>query len=317
VPADSEVERDAVAIARRDGEPLASPLARRVAESHGIVLGRIEGSGPRGRIRRRDVERTLAAGGTGGGEVLATSATDGPAANGALEALGYEVVSMSAIRRTIARRLHASVQDTAQMTDIREQDVSAVVEMRSSAIARAEELGFRLSFTAIFAKAAVMALEAVPLLNSTLVSEAELHRYEEVNLGMAVSIPDGLVVPVVRGAGNLSLRRLDAELKGVIARARDRSASAADLSGGTFTLTNFGSYGSHMGTPILMPPQVGILGIGALLDRPVVRDGELGIGKSMYTSLTVDHRVIDGEAAGLYQNELARLFAEPDLLLYG
>jgi pyruvate/2-oxoglutarate dehydrogenase complex dihydrolipoamide acyltransferase (E2) component len=122
---------------------------------------------------------------------------------------------------------------------------------------------------------------------------------------------------VVHSAERLSVRQLNEHLDAVIARARDRTASAEEMSGGTFTVTNFGSFGSHIGTPILMPPQVGILGIGAMLDRPVVRDGEIAVGKVIHTCLTVDHRVIDGEAAGRFQNELGRLLAEPDLLLFG
>jgi pyruvate/2-oxoglutarate dehydrogenase complex dihydrolipoamide acyltransferase (E2) component len=134
---------------------------------------------------------------------------------------------------------------------------------------------------------------------------------------LAVATPAGLLVPVVRDAQRLGLQELHEQLVSVIGRARDRTASAQELTGGTFTLTNFGSYGTHMGTPILMPPQVGILGIGAMLDRPVVRDGELAVGKVVHTCLTVDHRVIDGETAGIFQNELGRLLTDPELLLLG
>lgn len=300
--------RDVIVAERRD-EPLASPLARRVAAANGVPLAGITGSGPRGTIRRRDVEAAIAA----STEVGATPAA-APAAGDGESA--FEVIPMSSMRKTIARRMRASLAESAQMTDIREQDVTAVVELRKAAVGRADALGFRLSFTTIFAKAAVIALRAVPELNSSLVGE-EWRRHPGVNLGMAVSIDDGLVVPVVHGAERLSVRELHERLDAVISRARDRSATAADLAGGTFTITNFGSYGSHMGTPILMPPQVAILGIGAMVDRPMARDGELAIGKAMYSSLTVDHRVIDGEIAGRFQNEFGRLLAEPDLLLYG
>jgi pyruvate/2-oxoglutarate dehydrogenase complex dihydrolipoamide acyltransferase (E2) component len=150
-----------------------------------------------------------------------------------------------------------------------------------------------------------------------MISDTELRIYETVNLGMAVSIPDGLLVPVVHGAERLSLRQLDADLVAVIGRARDRSAAAADFADPTFTITSFGSFGSHMGTPILMPPQVSILGLGAILDRPVVRDREVVAGKVMHACLTVDHRVIDGETAGVFLNELEALLVDPELLLIG
>lgn len=306
--------RDALTARRRGGEPPATPVARRVAAAHGIDITAMTGSGRLGAVRRRDVELAIAA----AAEPAAVPQVAQPATNGdAPTATPSTVVKLSGMRRTIAKRMHASILESAQMTDIREQDVSALVELRTRSVGRADALGFRLSYTTLFAKAAVMALQAVPLLNASLESETELRRWDTVNLGMAVAIPDGLLVPVVRGAERLSVRELNEQLVSVIARARDRTASAEELSGGTFTITNFGSFGSHMGTPILMPPQVGILGIGALLDRPVVRDGELAVGKVVHTCLTVDHRVIDGETAGSFQNELGRLLADPDLLLFG
>jgi pyruvate dehydrogenase E2 component (dihydrolipoamide acetyltransferase) len=291
---------------------LATPVAKRMAGVHGIDLGTLTGSGRQGVVRRRDVEAAIAAGPST--PEPAVAAGNGHAAPAGAEST---VLKLSSMRRTIATRMHASMQSTAQMTDIREQDVTKLVELRARATARADALGFKLTFTALFARAALIALQRVPLLNSSLESETELRQYEGVNLGMAVAIPDGLLVPVVHGAERLSIRQLNDTLVELIGKARDRTASAEEMSGGTFTITNFGSFGSHMGTPILVPPQVGILGIGAMLDRPVVRDGEVTVGKVVYTCLTVDHRVIDGETAGHFQNELGALLADPDLLLFG
>jgi pyruvate dehydrogenase E2 component (dihydrolipoamide acetyltransferase) len=307
--------RDEVAAARQGGTVLASPVARRMAAAHGIDLQAVAGSGPRGAIRRRDVEaaRTAAPAAPAPAPAAAPAAPAAPA----VAANGETVVPVSTMRRTIAQRMHASMQTTAQMTDVREYDVTDLVAFRTAAVSRADALGFKLGYTAIFAKAAVMALRAVPELNASLRSETELVRYDHVNLGMAVAIPDGLLVPVVREADRLGLRELNQTLNDVVERARTRTATAEEMSGGTFTITNFGSFGSHFGTPILLPPQVAILGVGAMLDRPVVRDGALAVGKAMYLSLTVDHRVIDGETAGRFHNEVGRLLAEPDLLLYG
>lgn len=317
VPANgSGAERRATLTAqRRGGEPMATPVARRIAAAHGIDLAAMAGTGRLGAIRRRDVEQAVA---TAASQPAAPAPAAQPAANGgAPGAVPSTIVKLSSMRRTIATRMQASMQGTAQMTDIREQDVSALVDLRTRSVQRADVLGFRLSYTALFARATVMALQAVPLLNSSLESESELRRWDTINLGMAVAIPDGLLVPVLHGAEHLSIRELNEGLVSLIGKARDRTASAQEMSGGTFTITNFGSFGSHMGTPILLPPQVGILGIGAMLDRPVVRDGELAVGKVVHTCLTVDHRVIDGESAGHFQNELGRLLAEPDLLLFG
>jgi pyruvate dehydrogenase E2 component (dihydrolipoamide acetyltransferase) len=312
-PAAPAVSAPAPAAAGGNGaKVLATPVAKRMAGVHGIDLGTLTGSGRQGVVRRRDVEAAIAAGPST--PEPAVAAGNGHAAPAGAEST---VLKLSSMRRTIATRMHASMQSTAQMTDIREQDVTKLVELRARTTARADALGFKLTFTALFARAALIALQRVPLLNSSLESETELRQYEGVNLGMAVAIPDGLLVPVVHGAERLSIRQLNDTLVELIGKARDRTASAEEMSGGTFTITNFGSFGSHMGTPILMPPQVGILGIGAMLDRPVVRDGEVAIGKVVYTCLTVDHRVIDGETAGHFQNELGALLADPDLLLFG
>jgi pyruvate dehydrogenase E2 component (dihydrolipoamide acetyltransferase) len=312
-PAAPAVSAPGLAAAVGNGaKVLATPVAKRMAGVHGIDLGTLTGSGRQGVVRRRDVEAAIAAGPSM--PETAVAAGNGHAAPAGAEST---VQKLSSMRRTIATRMHASMQSTAQMTDIREQDVTKLVELRARAAARADALGFKLTFTALFARAALIALQRVPLLNSSLESETELRQYEAVNLGMAVAIPEGLLVPVVHGAERLSIRQLNDALVELIGKARDRTASAEEMAGGTFTITNFGSFGSHMGTPILMPPQVGILGIGAMLDRPVVRDGEVAVGKVVYTCLTVDHRVIDGETAGHFQNELGALLADPDLLLFG
>lgn len=304
--------RDALTAQRRGGEPMATPVARRFAAAHGVEISGLAGSGPRGAIRRRDVERALAEG------PLQTepARVAQPVGNGAAPAgEGSSLVKLSSMRRTIAKRMHESMQSTAQMTDIREHDVTALVDLRTRMAAHAEDLGYKLSYSTLFARAAILALQKVPLLNSSLESETHLRQYDSINLGTAVAIPEGLLVPVVHGAERLSVRQLNEALTSVIGRARDRTASAQEMSGGTFTVTNFGSFGSHMGTPILMPPQVGILGLGAMVDRAVVRDGELAVGKVIYSCLSVDHRVIDGETAGRFQSEFARVVHEPELLL--
>lgn len=293
---------------RRRNEPLASPVARRMAADLGVDLSAVEPSGRRGVIRKRDVERAHSEAPTAPSPAAAAP-RQAPAA-----APADRREPLSATRRTIASRMHGSLRDTAQMTDVREHDVTALVALRQRAAASSDTVGFRLSYTDLFVKAAAIALREVPELNTRLDDDA-LITFGAIGVGVAVAVPDGLMVPVVRDPDQLSMAALHDQLTARIERARDRRSTAEDLAGGTFTITNFGSYGTHFGTPILVPGQVGILGIGAMIERPVVRGGEMVVGTTMYTSLTVDHQVIDGETAGRFQSVLGGLFADPDALL--
>jgi pyruvate/2-oxoglutarate dehydrogenase complex dihydrolipoamide acyltransferase (E2) component len=290
--------------------PLASPVARRLAARHDVSLDRVRASGSRGVIRKRDVERVLDRG-TERHAAPVTRRNEGHKAPGA-----GTTRTLTPMRRTIATRMHRSVQESAQMTDVREHEVTRLVEMRDAAKLRADDLGFRISYTDFLVKATALALRAVPELNAQLDGD-NLTVFENIDIGVAVAVPDGLVVPVVRGADRRSLRVVHEQIEGLVTRARDRRLTPEEMSGGTFTLTNFGSYGSHFGTPILTPGQVGTLGAGALLERPVVRDGGLAVGVVMHTSLTVDHRVVDGESAGRFQNAIGELLTDPERLLYG
>lgn len=312
-PADvtSRETRRRRATEHRRGEPLASPLARRVASELGVDLGRVTPTGARGVIRRRDVEGAARSQASSPPEVQVAAAPPAdPVAGGRRDR--HE--PLSATRRTIAQRMQQSLRDAAQMTDVREHDVTSLVALRRRAVAAASVVGFRLSYTDLFVRAAALALREVPVLNSRLEGDT-LSTFGSLRLGVAVAVPDGLLVPVIEDPDLLSLATLHHRLDGLFERARTRRSTAEELSGGTFTLTNYGSFGTHFGTPILVPGQVGILGFGALVDRPVVRDGQVVPGTTMYTSLTVDHQVIDGETAGQYQTALGALLAEPDALL--
>ncbi|ABH00676.1 dihydrolipoyllysine-residue succinyltransferase (plasmid) [Rhodococcus jostii RHA1] len=298
-----------------NGIVLATPLARRVAADAGMDISTIEGSGRRGQIRRRDVEAAQAQDPAAQDEPHPVSEpVDSPQPS---DSPNHEQGKpLSAMRRTIADRMQQSLQTTAQLTDVREVEVSALVELRNRLAAKAERIGFKVSFTDLFLKATALALREVPELNVTVQAD-RIIEHDHVHLGMAVSVPDGLIVPVVRDADQLSLRAIHQRSEEAALAARERKVTAADLTGGTFTVTNIGSYGSHFGTPVLNLPQVAILATGAILDRPVVRDGEVRAGKVVHLSLTVDHRIIDGELAGRFHNTMAALLAEPDRLLVG
>lgn len=288
--------------ATSNGTLLATPLARRVAADSGIDLHTVTGSGPRGAIRRRDVE------GISTRTTIVAPQQTAPVAD--------QGIPFSPTRRTIAERMHESLQTTAQMTDVREVDVTALAEFRSRLTTKSERLGFKVSFTDLYLKATAMALRAHPELNATVHGD-RIIQHDHVHLGIAVSLPEGLIVPVLREADQLTLRAIHTRSDELAAAARERAVTSDHLDGGTFTVTNIGSYGSHFGTPVLNLPQVAILATGAILDRPVVRDGAIVPGKVVHLSLTVDHRVIDGETAGRFHTTLAGLLAEPDTLLVG
>lgn len=299
--------RDAVA-ERRRGEPLASPLARRVAAESGLALADAVGSGPGGKIRKKDVERLVAASGGLGVTVDVPSADDGPGSSVAMP--------LNPMRKTIARRMVASLQEAAQMTEVREYEVSGLAELRRGLVEHRDTVGFKLSFTDLLVRATAIALRKVPALNATF-ADGELRQHADANIGIAVAVPDGLLVPVLRGVGKASMRDLHTRMEALIVRARERELSAEELAGGTFTVTNIGSYGSQFGTPILNVPEVGILATGTIQRKPVVRDGEVAVGATMHLSLTVDHRFVDGETSGAFMNVFAELFAEPELILLG
>lgn len=290
------------------GRIRASPLARRLAADLAIDLAQLAATHPDRPIRKR--------------QVLEASAAPPPATDGHLPAppaprpapAPDQREKLTPMRRRISQRMQASLQETAQITDFREHDVSDLVAMRKEGSKWARRLGLGLSFTDLFVRAAVLSLEAVPDLNASLDGE-DLVRHGDANIGIAVAIPDGLVVPVLHGAQNLTLAEINRRIAALVERARAGTLGLEELAGGTFTITNIGSYGSHTATPILVQGQVGILGTGALLQRPVVRDGEIVVGTTMYTSLTIDHRVVDGKTAGEFQTRLGELLASPEDLL--
>jgi pyruvate/2-oxoglutarate dehydrogenase complex dihydrolipoamide acyltransferase (E2) component len=302
-----QTTRDEATEARR-GEPLASPRARRTAAGTGVRLTELERP-PNGVIRAAHVEAAARAARPARPEMSPWPVTDPVPSAPAADARVLKTERLAGMRRTIAQRMQLSLADSAQLTDVREHDVSPLKRFRDSL----REQGLRVGYFTLVVKATALALRTVPELNRTLVGDV-LTSYGEINVNIAVAVPDGLITPLLRNADHLDLPDLQHRIDDLVARARDRRATREDLALGTFTLTNFGSYGTLFGTPILSPGQVGILGMGALVERPVVRNGGLAIGTVMYTSLTIDHRAVDGESAGRFQAEVGRLLTDPDQL---
>ena len=222
---------------------------------------------------------------------------------------------MTRIRQTIARRLKEAQNTAAMLTTFNDVDMTAVIEAR----ARYKELfekkhGVRLGFMSFFAKAAVLALRDVPAVNARIEGD-EIVYHDYADLGIAVSSPGGLVVPVLKDAGNRSFADIEKSIGDFGKRAQAGTLTLADMSGGTFTITNGGVFGSLMSTPILNPPQSGVLGLHRIEERPVVRDGQIVARPMMYLALSYDHRLVDGREAVTFLVRVKEAIEDPARLL--
>lgn len=300
-----------------------SPAARAMAEEHGIDLKSLRGSGPNGRITKEDVQKAVDQQKKGQAAAPAApaarsqpAAAKAPVAAPAAQDEGRETRErMTRRRQTIARRLVESQQTTASLTTFNEVDMSRVFDLRKRRQeAFVKKHGLKLGFMSFFAKAVVGALKQFPNLNAEIQGDEIVvkHYYD---IGIAVGMEEGLVVPVVRDVDRLSFAEIEAEIGELAGRARDGKLTLDDLQGGSFTITNGGVYGSMLSTPILNPPQVGILGMHNIMQRPVVVDGEIEIRPMMYIALTYDHRLVDGSDAVRFLVAIKELIEDPETML--
>jgi len=301
-----------------------TPTARKAAEDQNVDLSRVRGSGDAGRVMRRDVEQA-AGGGNGRSLAPVPSAAPEPAkarpAAPVAEARpiagdrSEERVRMSKRRATIARRLVEAQSTAAMLTTFNEVDMSAVMALRERhKQAFKERHGVGLGIASFFVKASIGALRAFPRINAEIQGdEMVLKRYFDI--GVAVGASEGLVVPVVRDADRLSFAQIEQQIREFAKRAEDGSLSLADLKGGTFTITNGGVFGSLLSTPILNPPQVGILGLHAIQQRPIAINGQVVVHPMMYVALTYDHRIVDGSEAVQFLVRVKQLVEDPGALL--
>lgn len=222
---------------------------------------------------------------------------------------------MSRRRRTIAQRLVEAQQTAAILTTFNEIDLGAVMDIRRRRRESFQERhGVKLGFMSFFVKASIGALKAFPRLNAEL-QEDELVLKRYYDIGMAIGAEEGLVVPVIRGADRLSFAEIEHTIREYVQKVDEGTLSLADLRGGTFTITNGGVFGSLLSTPILNPPQVGILGLHKIEERPVVVDGEVAVRPMMYVALSYDHRVVDGREAVQFLVKVKELIEDPEELL--
>ncbi len=295
--------------AERGERIFVSPRARRVAEEIGIDISSVTGTGPGGRILERDV---VAAAKTA---VLAPVAVPmAVAAPTPVAPAAYETVRLAGMRRTIAERMHRSKDVTAPVTLTAEVDMSEVAKLRAQINAEWERtVKLRVSYTDVIVRAVAKALTEHPKINASLV-EQDIHLHKDVNVGVAVALEDGLIVPFVRNADKKSLMEINTAMRDLSERARAGKLTRDDVSGGTFTITNLGTYGVEAFTPIINYPECAILGIGRIGDRAVVRDGQVVVRPTMWLSLTFDHRIIDGAPAAEFLARVKALLESPYLL---
>jgi 2-oxoglutarate dehydrogenase E2 component (dihydrolipoamide succinyltransferase) len=316
------VEKAPEAPIKETSAPAITPVARRLAEDRGVDITRVAASGPQGRVTKEDVERYLseqtAPKPREPQPQAAPPATPAPKveiAPAASPSRREERQRLSRRRRTIAVRLVEAQHTAAMLTTFNEVDMTAVMDLRKRRQpAFVERYGVKLGIASFFVKASIGALKAFPQVNAELQGDELVLKYYY-DIGMAIGAPEGLVVPVLRDADRMSFGVIEQTIKDMAQRATDGQLTLEELRGGTFTITNGGIFGSLMSTPILNPPQVAILGLHKIEDRPVALNGEIVIRPMMYVALSYDHRVIDGREAVQFLVRVKELIEDPETLL--
>ncbi|MFA9478699.1 2-oxoglutarate dehydrogenase complex dihydrolipoyllysine-residue succinyltransferase [Phycisphaerales bacterium AB-hyl4] len=302
-----------------DSEPRIMPAAQRMMEEHAVRAADIEPTGPGGRILKEDVQRHL--------ETASTSSTpsrsEAPRSSGSAPSTASqpagdrqeEAVPMSPLRRRIAERLVQAQQNAAMLTTFNEVDMSGIMNLRNQYKDSFEKrYGIKLGFMSFFVKACIDALKQFPAVNAE-IRDRDIVYKNYYDIGIAVSTEKGLVVPVVRNTERLSFAEIEQTIADFGKRARDGKIKIEELQGGTFTITNGGVFGSLMSTPILNPPQSGVLGMHTIQQRPIAVDGKVEIRPMMYIALTYDHRVIDGREAVSFLKRIKDACEDPNRML--
>lgn len=283
-----------------------SPIARKIAESENIDIETIKGTGPKGRITKADVEKVLAE--------RAAEASHPPAERDN-PAINKETLPVAGMRKVIASRMHNSLLNSAQLTINMRADVTDLLSLQQEIKEVTQQRHkVKISLTDFIARACVLSLQEHKQMNSAYIDN-EIHLYNHVHLGMAVALENGLVVPVMQHAEKMSLVELAAEIKTRAGDARQGQLSTDRMQGSTFTITNLGTYGVEYFTPVLNPPETGILGVGATEDVPMYQGDELRRRSLLPLSLTFDHRVLDGAPAANFLGTIKQYLEQPILLL--
>ncbi|MBK7751568.1 MAG: 2-oxoglutarate dehydrogenase complex dihydrolipoyllysine-residue succinyltransferase [Flavobacteriales bacterium] len=285
----------------------ATPVAKAMLDDRGVSADKVKGSGPNGRITKSDVAAYVSGG----------VKADAIAMNGWGGKRDQNRVKMTTLRKKVAERLVAVKNQTAMLTTFNEVDMSAVMAVREKYKDKfKEQHGVGLGFMSFFTKAVTEALRLFPQVNAHIDGE-EMIMHDYADIGIAVSSPKGLMVPVVRNAEKLSLAEIESKIKELAVKARDGKLSIDEMTGGTFTITNGGVFGSMLSTPILNPPQSAILGMHNIVERPVAVNGQVVIRPIMYVALSYDHRIIDGKESVSFLMAVKQMIEDPDKMVFG
>ncbi len=273
----------------------ASPLARRLAKEFGLDLTTIDGSGPEGRVVRDDVLQASK-------EITTSVYQPEP------------IIELTGIRKIIADRMTMSLQTNASVTLHTEVDATRLGELRTLFNDELQKRDISITYTDLIVKITAKALQEHPRLNATLIDEG-IQIITDINIGVAVALEDGLVVPVIRNANQIGLANISEQVKTLAEKARNNQLTPGELQGGTFTLTNLGNFGVDTFTPIINPPECAILGVGRIVKKPAVHNDEIAIRSMMTLSLTFDHRIVDGAPAAHFLQTVSQYINNPYLLL--
>ncbi|OEU61435.1 MAG: dihydrolipoyllysine acetyltransferase [Desulfobacterales bacterium S5133MH16] len=279
--------------------PKITPLAAEIAKKEGLDISKITGTGENGKITRADVQQALAA----------------PAMTSEEVSSDVKVIPFEGMRKIIADNMHASLQNAAQLTAFTEVDVTEMVRFKD--LVKEEykrDDSIKISYNDIIVMATARALMRHRIMNSTLVGE-EILVHDNVHLGIAVALSEGLIVPKLHNAEKKTLLQIAKEVRELAQKAREGALAVEEVTGGTFTISNVSMLGMDGFTPVLNPPETGILGIGRVIEKPAVFEGEIAIRHMMTLSLTFDHRVVDGAPAMAFLKDLAGLLAQPVLIM--
>lgn len=303
--------------AEGEDDPVAAPAARKLAEENGINIASVAGTGKGGRVTKEDVVAAVAA--KKAAPAAAPAKAAAPAAAAPVFAAGDRIekrVPMTRVRATVAKRLVEAQSNMAMLTTFNEVDMTEVMALRSKYkdLFEKSHNGVRLGFMSFFVKAATEALKRFPAVNAS-IDGADIVYHGYADVGVAVSSDRGLVVPVLRNAELMSLAEIEGGIATFGKKARDGKLSMDEMTGGTFTITNGGTFGSMMSTPIVNPPQAAILGMHNILQRPMAINGQVVIRPMMYLALSYDHRLIDGKEAVTFLVTIKNLLEDPARLL--
>ena len=307
----------APAAAEGEDDPVAAPAARKLAEENGINIASVAGTGKGGRVTKEDVVAAVAA--KKAAPAAAPAKAAAPSAAAPVFAAGDRIekrVPMTRVRATVAKRLVEAQSNMAMLTTFNEVDMTEVMALRSKYkdLFEKSHNGVRLGFMSFFVKAATEALKRFPAVNAS-IDGGDIVYHGYADIGVAVSSDRGLVVPVLRNAELMSLAEIEGGIATFGKKARDGKLSMDEMTGGTFTITNGGTFGSMMSTPIVNPPQAAILGMHNIIQRPMAINGQVVIRPMMYLALSYDHRLIDGKEAVTFLVTIKNLLEDPARLL--